>query len=214
MSLKHTTTALSFVCTPCRAQLQSIAHIPRRIPRDDRGQLRGGSRLVQRARPYSTDAPKLNYVVLPSRTLISLDGPDATDFLHNLIPAPVLPLEEKDTCIATAFLNAKGRVIHDVFLHKPSKANGQQWYLEVDTNSASTIMKHLKKHKLRSKFKLERLTPEQAAVFYLWPRSANLEQIDSLSILQDPRPKMGKRGYFIAEDASTKLQQRLASTLR
>lgn len=200
------------MCRSCRAQLRDTPNTLHRAARNDTSQLRGiYTRSVQTARAYSTDPPKLNYVVLPSRTLISLDGPDATDFLHNLIPAPVLPIEEKDACIATAFLNAKGRIIHDVFLHKPSEANGQQWYLEVDTNSASAIMKHLKKHKLRSKFKLERLTPEQAAVFYLWPRSAIPDQLDGLSILQDPRPKMGKRGYMIAEDASTKLQQSLAS---
>lgn len=210
MSLKHTTRALSLsVCTTCRTQLQNTKTTSQQLLRGDRQP--GYNRLVQKARFYSTDAPKLNYVALPSRTLISLDGPDATDFLHNLIPAPVLPLEEKESCIASAFLNAKGRVIHDVFLYKPSKANGQQWFLEVDTNSASTIMKHLKKHKLRSKFKLERLTPEQAAIFYLWPRSAVPDQVDGLSILQDPRPNMGKRGYLVAQDASTKLEKSLAA---
>lgn len=123
----------------------------------------------------------------------------------------MLPLEEKDSCIATAFLNAKGRILHDVFLHKPTRENGQQWFLEVDTNSASAMMKHLKKHKLRSKFKLERLTPEQAAVFYLWPRSALPDELDGLSVLQDPRPKMGKRGYLVTKDASATLQQAFAA---
>lgn len=209
MSSTNTARALSlYVCRSCRANLQKTTHTPQRIPRHGLEQSRSSYiRTAQRPRFYSTDAPKLNYVVLTNRTLISLDGPDAADFLHNLIPAPVLPLEEKASCIRTAFLNAKGRIIHDVFLHKPAKENGQQWFLEVDTNSASALLKHIKKHKLRTKFKLETLTPEQAAVFYLWPRSAVPDDIEGLSILQDPRPKMGKRGYLVTQDASTTLQQ-------
>lgn len=209
MSSKHTTRALSlYVCRSCRAFSQKTICTSQRIPRDHRAQPRGiHDRTIQRPRFYSTDSPKLNYVVLPNRTLISLNGPDAADFLHNLIPAPVLPLEEQGSCIATAFLNAKGRVIHDVFLHKPARENGQQWFLEVDTNSAPAVLKHLKKHKLRTKFKLEQLTPEQAAVFYLWPRSAVPNDVDGLSILQDARPKMGKRGYLVTKNASTILQQ-------
>lgn len=196
----------SSLCRPCRQSLERGFKLSHQQPLKSRR-----NRPAQRLRYYSTDAPKLNYVTLQNRTLISLEGPDATDFLHNLIPAPVLPLEDESSCIATAFLNAKGRVLNDVFLYKPSKENAQQWYLEVDTNSAPAVMRHLKKHKLRSKFKLERLSPEQAAVFYLWPRSTIPEDFGGLSILQDPRPKMGKRGCIIADNASVILKQGLAT---
>lgn len=203
MSYNHTATALSsYVCRSCRTHLQKIIHAPQRISSTTQ------TRSLDQPRFYSTDAPtKLNYTILPNRTLISLDGPDAADFLHNLIPAPVLPLGKESSCIATAFLNAKGRVIHDVFLHKPAEENGQKWLVEVDTNSAPAVLKHLKKHKLRSNFKLEKLTPEQATVFYLWPRSLVPEGIDGLSVVRDPRPKMGKRGHLVTNDASTVLQQ-------
>lgn len=198
----------SSICSRCEsragAQLQSLFSPPRRKSRPSEWS-------STNTRQYSTDAPKLSHVVLSGRTLISLDGPDAADFLHNLIPAPVLPLEETSSCIASAFLNAKGRILHDVFVHKPSKENAQRWYLEVDTNSASAVMKHVKKHKLRSKFKLQQLSPEEGAVFYLWPNSSKLEDVEGLEIHQDPRPKMGKRGYLVGENATQSLRQRLAA---
>lgn len=161
---------------------------------------------------YSNDASKLNYAVLSGRTLISLDGPDANDFLHNLIPAPVVPVDDKSSCISSAFLNAKGRILHDVFIHKPSQENAQQWYLEVDKNSAPAIMKHLKKHKLRSKFKLQQLSEEEAKVFYLWPRSATPEIKEGSVLQQDPRPKMGRRGYVVGENATQRLKEMLRSS--
>ncbi|KAK5077920.1 ccr4 associated factor [Lithohypha guttulata] len=162
------------------------------------------------ARFYATDAPKLNYVVLTGRSLISLDGPDATDFLHNLIPAPVLPLNDASgSCIATAFLNAKGRIIHDAFLYKPTKTDSHRWFLEVDANSAPAVLKHLKKHKLRTKVKLQQLSSEEAAVFYLWPRSSDPTRTEGLVLRQDPRPKMGRRGYLLGENATQRLKDTL-----
>lgn len=199
---------ISSICGRCEAraeaQSQSLHLSPRCTSRPSK-------RASTNRRQYSTDASRLNYVVLSGRSLISLEGPDAADFLHNLIPAPVLPLGETSSCVATAFLNAKGRILHDAFVHKPSAKNGQQWYLEVDTNSAPAIMKHVKKHKLRSKFKLQLLSPEEAAVFYLWPRSSEPEDVQHIQTNQDPRPKMGRRGYLVGENATQSLRQRLAA---
>jgi len=198
----------SSICLRCErragVQLGSLCSSPRRKSRPSKWP-------STTSRQYATDAPKLSHVVLTGRTLISLDGPDAADFLHNLIPAPVLPLEETSSCIATAFLNAKGRILHDAFLHKPSKENAQQWYLEVDTNSASAVLKHLKKHKLRSKFKLQQLSPEEGTVFYLWPGSSKLGDVKDVEIQQDPRASMGSRGYLVGQDALQSLRQRFAA---
>ena len=79
-------------------------------------------------------------------------------------------------------------------------------------NSAPAILKHLKKHKLRSKFKLQQMSSEEAAVFYLWPRSSALENMENIKLNQDPRHKMGKRGYFVGENATKSLYQRLTTT--
>lgn len=202
----------SSVCWRCESRALSAPSVLKRVPKQPLRTDSSASR-CQQARFYATDAPlKLNYVLLPGRTLISLDGPDATEFLHNLIPAPVLPLSDHTSCIATAFLNAKGRIIHDIFLHKPSQDNSQRWLLEVDTNSAPAVVKHLKKHKLRSKFKLQQLSPDEAAVFYLWPRSASPEAVPNVVVTQDPRPKMGRRGYFEGKDASQSLKEMFASS--
>lgn len=159
-------------------------------------------------REYSSEALKLNYIVLSGRALITLDGPDAADFLHNLIPAPVLPLEESASCLATAFLNAKGRILNDAFVYKPSKENAQRWLLEVDANSVTTVFKHLKKHKLRSKFKLQQLSADEAQIVYLWPRSAGFDN-EQVEVYQDPRPKMGRRALVVGQDAPGTLKSML-----
>ena len=189
------TNILSRVCKSCRRH-GLTQHHPDRISWSQ----------YNKQRNYSSEALKLNYVLLPGRTLISLDGPDATDFLHNLIPAPILPLNEQSSCIPSAFLNAKGRILHDVFVHKPTEKDSQRWLLEVDTNSAPLIFKHLKKHKLRSKFALKQLSQDEASVFYLWPRSAEPPKLDGLTVHKDPRSKMGRRGYLMSSDAASQLK--------
>ena len=153
---------------------------------------------------YPAESNKACWIQLKNRTLIRLDGPDATDFLHNLIPAPVLPLDDKSHIIFSAFLNAKGRIIHDVFVSKPSKDDANNWLLDVDTNSAPAIMSHLKKHKLRSQFKLEKLSPEQAAVFYMWPGPDQNATGDPPHMQQDPRPNMGMRMYSTSVEEARK----------
>lgn len=137
---------------------------------------------------YPADTSKNLWTTLKNRTVLKLAGPDAANFLHNLIPAPVQPLQEHGSLLYSAFLNAKGRIMHDIFIHKPAQNAPGEWYLEVDTNSAQAVVSHIKKHKLRSRFKLDRLSPEEATIIYMWPR-----QSAGVEARQDPRPGMGLR---------------------
>lgn len=148
--------------------------------------------------PPSSSPDQNSSLQLVTRRTIQLQGPDATEFLHNLIPAPVLPLEEQPRWIATAFLNAKGRIIHDIMLRKPSKADADVWHLDVEANSAPAVLAHLKKHKLRSKVKIEQLDNHNVP-WYAWPSAtSNLSDHD-----RDPRPGMGNRGPIVASDSNT-----------
>ena len=62
---------------------------------------------------------------LSNRSMISIQGPDATAFLQNLITADI-KLFEKDghdrAAIFTSFLNVKGKVLFDAIIVKPRLA--------------------------------------------------------------------------------------------
>lgn len=103
-----------------------------------------------------------------------MKGPDAERFLHDLLPANILerPCGSPGAGpIYTAFLSAQGRILHDVFVYAPPKDTPEpgDWYIEVDAESTGSLLKHLKKHKLRSKFALAAVPPDQLAVYYVWP---------------------------------------------
>ena len=160
------------------------------------------------SRRYATSAPTNKYAHLTTRSIIRLAGPDAALFLHNLIPAKILDVGGNTSPIYTAFLSAQGRILNDVFVYPPSgDSNGQEWFIEIDETSAGDLLKHLRKHKLRAKFQLERVGAERMGVYYSWPASAG-ETVEGGRIGgQDPRPGMGIRWLDETSSSSDSLQR-------
>ena len=182
-----------FVCPSCQIQASASA------------------RYLSTTRIYLTsnetptfDLPRVipKHTQLTSRNLIKLTGRDAGKFIDDLLPAKVLNRESETKPIYTAFLNAHGRILNDVFIYPPSKEQekSEPWYIEVDVESTGFLMQHLRKHKLRSKFVLDRIPQETLAVYYTWPGG---EQEDATHRLggSDPRPGMGSRWIMAPEQA-------------
>jgi folate-binding protein YgfZ len=80
----------------------------------------------------------------------------------------------------SAFLNSQGRVLHDVFIYpitKGSLSNTNDttdeaaWLIEVDKSEVTNLLKHLKKHKLRSKLTLRALEEGEQSVWAAWNES-------------------------------------------
>ncbi|RMZ76913.1 hypothetical protein DV738_g4709, partial [Chaetothyriales sp. CBS 135597] len=96
---------------------------------------------------------------------------NAANFLHNIIPAKILGVGTAP--IYTAFLSAQGRILQDVFVYPPK----HEWLLEVDADSATDLLKHLKKHKLRAKFAMELVTEGQREIIsgQALPQESNLD---------------------------------------
>ena len=109
-------------------------------------------------------------VPLESRKVIKVEGPDALQFLQGLVTADVSKHVVPQTAngqrpsFYAAFLNAQGRVLHDVYLFPPMKGPVQAegllhppncWFIDVDAGSHDALLGHLKKHKLRSKVRIE-----------------------------------------------------------
>lgn len=147
------------------------------------------------------------YTRLTNRSILRLAGPDAGIFLHNLIPAKIVDIRGTTNPIYTAFLSAQGRILNDVFIYPPSsESTAEEWLIEVDEASAGDLLKHLKKHKLRAKFQLERLDAEKTGVYYSWPAP---EEQDGWQRRggRDHWPGRGTRWLEDASSESSYLQQ-------
>ncbi|KAK0876215.1 ccr4 associated factor [Friedmanniomyces endolithicus] len=111
-----------------------------------------------------------------NRRLISLHGEEAPKFLQGLITNNVTPRTQAG--FYAAFLTAPGKVLHDVFIyptlgsdwHKDAHASDEKgpeqpgYLVEVDGEEVGALMKHLKKHKLRSKFRMRVVEAEELGV--------------------------------------------------
>ena len=107
------------------------------------------------------------FAILPHRRLLRLSGPDAASFLFDLLPAKILGVGTNP--VYTGFLTAQGRILHDVFIYPPSwKGEKSEWFVEVGEEGIQDLLKHLKKHKLRSKFSLSAVDSQEAQVVSLW----------------------------------------------
>ncbi|KAK3956847.1 putative transferase caf-17, mitochondrial [Pseudoneurospora amorphoporcata] len=132
-------------------------------------------RRQQQRRPFSatistqTDL-RSGLTKLTSRRLISVSGPDASKFLQGVITNNISAPHNANG-FYTGFLTAQGRVVHDVIIYpdelgpEPGK---QSFLIEVDADEAVTLHKHIKRYKLRSKFNLNLLGPEERALYHSW----------------------------------------------
>jgi len=130
---------------------------------------------IHRVREYSTTSTALppatsGFAHLPHRRLISLSGPDTAKFLQGLITNNVDP--NRQTPFYSAFLDARGRVLWDVFVWvwPELAAEKEHWacYIEVDEHEVEALKKHLKRHKLRSKVQIEDVSEDQVRVWAAW----------------------------------------------
>ncbi|KGQ01787.1 hypothetical protein PAAG_11510 [Paracoccidioides lutzii Pb01] len=130
--------------------------------------------------------PLSGYAQLPSRALIAVTGRDSTTFLQGLITQNLLTSQNTPipkTGFYAAFLNAPGRVLNDVFIYPvpPNDSfNGTPdlaYLIEVDKNEVTNLLKHLRKHKLRSKLAFRAMDDGELYVYGLW----NEEDADLLT---------------------------------
>lgn len=158
---------------PLRTNHQLFRHpyiCGRCLARTKRGYATSPSSTSLPPAPPSSGAAKLT-----NRRLISLHGKDTAKFLQGIVTNNVRP--DSRAGFFAAFLTAQGKVLNDVFVYPTL---GSQWHadtnktddagylVEVDTSQASTLLAHLKRHKLRSKFQLRLLDQEELGVWSTW----------------------------------------------
>lgn len=140
-----------------------------------------------RPKPSSTPLfppPLTGYTRLTHRALVAISGQDSTSFLQGMVTQNMMLGQDpvrtpRHTGTYAAFLNAQGRVLHDVFIYpsssltaSPSATGAQEadpsWLIEVDKSEVTNLLKHLKKHKLRSKLTLRALDEDEQTVWSSW----------------------------------------------
>lgn len=110
-------------------------------------------------------------MLLKSRRLIHLSGPDSTNYLQGAITANLKGITPTSTGFYAAFLNAQGRVLNDVFIYPMSPnsgTHGQDYLIEVDADEAESLIRHIKKYKLRAKFQVRIVDEGERGVWFLW----------------------------------------------
>ncbi|XXG96757.1 Putative RNA helicase [Hypoxylon texense] len=169
-----------FICQSCKRSLRQFS--------------------ITTARPRGPPPPPPSgFAPLTSRRLISIAGSDAPKFLHGIITQSVVDealtgsgrqrhnAQPKITAanstigapgFYTGFLNATGRVLHDVFIYRDTlgiaggdAAEGEAFVIEVDAAQVETLAKHIKRYKLRSKLKFRILDEEEYVAWQVWDDS-------------------------------------------
>ncbi|KAI0526310.1 hypothetical protein F5B22DRAFT_585255 [Xylaria bambusicola] len=125
--------------------------------------------------------PSSGHARLTTRRLISLSGVDAPHFLQGLTTTSIegantasvngngSPAEQKPWHYC-GFLNALGRVLHDVYVYPvpPTSGADPHFIIEVDAVQLPTLLKHLKRFKLRSKISLRAIDEDEMSVWQIW----------------------------------------------
>ncbi|KAH8909572.1 Aminomethyltransferase folate-binding domain-containing protein [Coniochaeta sp. PMI_546] len=169
-------------------------------------------------RPFSsaTTSPKAAYTRLSTRRLISVSGPDAAKYLQGVITSNISQPNgsARTSGFYSAFLNAQGRVLHDVFVY-PDVLGGtnpaESFLVEVDAAEAERLVRHIKRYKLRAKFAVRLLDGEEGRVWHAWDDAGSgLESFAAEGevrrgniVLRDPRsPTLGYRVISTASSAA------------
>lgn len=156
--------------------------------------------------PPPPKPPPSGLAALPSRQLLAVAGPDAAKFLQGIVTANVVGRDGQPRTdgFYGGFLNATGRVVHDVFIYPFRQGSGipvdeDGFLIEVDASQLSRLAKYVKRYKLRAKVSVRNITPDEVSVWQAWGDSPgggplNPTTNDSRIVLKDPRaPGLGYR---------------------
>ncbi|POS76327.1 folate-binding protein YgfZ [Diaporthe helianthi] len=198
--------APSFICSTCRFAAAAAAAAAAPVVRPRRARPFSSTSPARLPLPPPPPPPVSGLVALSSRRLISVSGPDSPKFLQGVITQNILPPAESssNSVVAAgsygAFLNAMGRVLHDVFIYRDPRGTtpGESFLIEVDAAEATRLERHIKRYKLRANFAVRLLDPAEVTVWHGWDDKGGAAAVGEaphqLLHLKDPRaPGLGYR---------------------
>ena len=96
---------------------------------------------------------KNEIVILKDRDIILVSGPDAKDFLQNILTNDVDKVTESSS-IFSAIFTPQGKYLYEFFIVKSK--NG--YFLDCDNEFTEEIIEYLSKYKLKSKIEIKNLS--------------------------------------------------------
>ena len=106
----------------------------------------------------------MNYVTLPSRGILAIDGPDRAAFLQGLVSNDVT-FAGPSRAIYAAFLTPQGKYLHDFFIVEL----GGKLLIDCEAERLADLQRRLKMYKLRSKIALEDLSAQYSVTAAFGP---------------------------------------------
>ncbi len=117
---------------------------------------------------------------LDNRALLTISGPDAAHFLHNLVTADVERLAE-GAAQPAALLTPQGKVM---FVFLLIRTGGDRFAIDAEAASADDLFRRLTMYKLRAKVEISKQNQNVVAV--CWEVDSPGSQVDSTRSGNDP----------------------------
>jgi folate-binding protein YgfZ len=106
----------------------------------------------------------MNYVTLPSRGILAVDGPDRAAFLQGLVSNDVTQAGPS-RAIYAAFLTPQGKYLHDFLIVEL----GGKLLIDCEAGRLADLQRRLKMYKLRSKVTLEDVSAQYSVTAAFGP---------------------------------------------
>ena len=147
---------------------------------------------------------KNQIIILEDRGLIAIEGPEAKDFLQNIISNDVNKVS-KSCSIFSGIFTPQGKYLYEFFVIK----NSEGFLLDCDNTFKEDLIKHLLKYKLRSKIEIKDLSSSYVIGV------TSEEKFKEIQNEGDSKEKtiLYRESPFFLDTRSTKLGARILSSL-
>jgi len=147
---------------------------------------------------------KNQIIILEDQGLISVEGPDAKDFLQNIISNDVDKVSESNSIFSGIF-TAQGKYLYEFFIIK----NNNGYFLDCESTFKEELIKHLSKYKLRSKIEIKDLSSS----YVIGVTSEEKFKEIQGEIASKEKTILYRESPFFLDTRSTKLGARILSSL-
>ena len=96
-----------------------------------------------------------NVYILDDRAILYISGPDAKDFLQNLISNNINKVSDSSSCFAS-LLTPQGKFLYEFIVVKHKTG----YFIDCEKNQADELFKQLNFYKLRSNIDISNLSNE------------------------------------------------------
>ena len=143
-------------------------------------------------------------VILEDQGLISVERPDAKDFLQNIISNNIEKVSESSSVFSGIF-TAQGKYLYEFFIIK----NNESYFLDCDGAFKEELIKHLSKYKLRSKIEIKDLSLSYVIGITSEEKFKEIQN----EVFSKEKTILYRESPYFLDTRSTKLGARILSSL-